>query len=502
MDYNQDCAFNRIHILDDTPANNENNGCAVFDGGINVNKNIHTKDLCSDYIETSKLKVFGSIGIQQDIRIEGSIYPIDGTCTSTLGSTSNKWDNLYLINGNIQTLNANTINIKNINIQNQFLIGSIINIPETYTHNVEYFINLDSSIIYINVPKIICYNKYSNIIITLPTSNVDYEYHKIVLTQCHNYNIKWNIPGNITFISYNNNQIYEILNIPNLKWKLTTYNSEKTHEKYYNKNDTDSCSETHSETCSDTRSETCSDTYSDTRSETCSDTYSETNSDTNSSKINCRKKNSKVSKKNVSNKFKNNNIVILKKLSHEEDTNIFNLIEVTIDNMMTGFNEQESKINTLGEKVDSLIRLKHFKDIDNMERIQNKMQKLEEEIPNMQNVNEHIEKLMEQTNNNHVTSERNSKDIKKLIEDVKDLNKHNSENTSSIARCIASTEKALKKMIDTIDTINESTRSKDIEIIKLKKIVEENEEKVTILNQTVNSSNNKMKKILKYLKLE
>ena len=132
MDYNQDCAFNRIQILDETVANSDKAGCAIFNGGINVNKNIYTKEINADYIEAKKIKVFDSIGIQNDIKIEGSIFPIDKYGKSSLGSSTNKWNKLFLIDGNIQTIHSHNINTKNIKIENQKLVASIIEITNNY----------------------------------------------------------------------------------------------------------------------------------------------------------------------------------------------------------------------------------------------------------------------------------------------------------------------------------------------------------------------------------
>ena len=58
MENNQDFALNRLNVLDESPASSDKSGCAVFSGGINVEKNIICNEICTDFIQTDILKVF------------------------------------------------------------------------------------------------------------------------------------------------------------------------------------------------------------------------------------------------------------------------------------------------------------------------------------------------------------------------------------------------------------------------------------------------------------
>jgi len=555
MDYNQDCAFNRIHILDDTPANNEKSACAIFDGGINVNKNIYTTDILSKYIETDKLKVYGSVGIKNDIKIEGSIYPIincenpnkdnlsslgslknmwnniyvkeiysdniiinnsikieggflpiNSCGKSLLGTKNNKWDDLYSINGTIENLNSNKINIKNVIINNAFFVPSFIIIPETYIFNDEYSINLDSIIIFIDIPILKDYNSSSNILISLPVCCVKYAYHKIILSQSCNYIIKWKIPGNDIFMCNNKNQIYEILNITDSKWKVIKYNFKN----YLNSKEY--CSNYNSDSESKSRSRSNSDSDSDSYSYSYSDSYTKhsnidsyINDDNNQSYDNTSSElnnNIKLKKKkNAINNLKhtNNKISAFKKLSTKDEENIFNLIEVTINNMMTEFNEQSSTINVIKYKLDSLINLNNFKEATNIEQIENTIIKLEKGMDNYQVLNETIDNVTKMINDIDDKHYNNLNNVNKLMIDVKKLVKESNENENAISRCVLSTEKAFKKIIETIDNLKEQGEKKDSEILKLKKINDENSQKIDMLSDKILNINNKIKKIFKGL---
>ena len=56
--------------------------------------------------------------------------------------------------------------------------------------------------------------------------------------------------------------------------------------------------------------------------------------------------------------------------------------------------------------------LKQFKDIDNIEKIQNIVKKLEEKLPNLDNMNQDIQKLMEQSNNNQIINDKRKISVK------------------------------------------------------------------------------------------
>ena len=406
MDYNQDCAFNRIHILDETIANSDKAGCAIFNGGINVNKNIYTKEINADYIQVKKIKVLDSIGIQNDIKIEGSIYPIDNISKSSLGSSTNKWNKLYLIDGNIQTIHSHNINTKNIKIENQKIVASIIDIPNSYQFNSNFTIDLDNSIIYINVniqSNQCDYTSNNYIIIELPCSDINYEYHKIVLNQKSNYKIKWLIPGNESFISCNNNQIYEILNIDDIGWRLTKYNELLKDNEYnfLNCYDISNCIDI-SNTC-----------------------------------------------------FNSNNV----------DNNMYFNIDLEFE-----INKIKFEINKLNKK--------YYSVNDLIISLNNTNEKINDIVTNINCLDEKINKHKQQNKAEIIT-------INDLLED---LDKKIIENSNSTTQYINCNEKIIRLLTN--------------EITNLKTKNKESNEKINKLEEKLEKTDHKLKKILKYLKIE
>ena len=233
MDYNQDFAVNRLHVLDDTNVSCDKNACAVFNGGIYVEKdihaaNIHIRNFKNKYLSTSVLDV--STGNVQNLNVKNitvldSICPSDILTTATLGCCDKKWNAVYATNGNFQVINTNTSNIKNLKYENMLTIVSIQDIPINFNPAVDFIVQLDKDIIFINIYSISLYTDDSLITIRIPESTVFYEHHKIVLNQICKYKIFWVIPGNINFISDANTQVYEIINIPYARWKLINYSN-------------------------------------------------------------------------------------------------------------------------------------------------------------------------------------------------------------------------------------------------------------------------------------
>jgi len=223
MEYNQDCTCNTLGILDDLVASSDKTASAIFSGGIYVEKNILVKEICTDYIETDKLKVFDTMSVQNNIKIEGSIIPLESINSSCLGSCSHRWSDFFCIDSTIQNLNVINANITNLNIDNIKISCNINNLPTNSTSDIIYNIDLESIFIFINIDVVEIKTINVKIIINEP----DYynEYHKIIFKQVDNLNITWNINGIDQYSSTNNIQIYEIINNCNL-WKIINYNIE------------------------------------------------------------------------------------------------------------------------------------------------------------------------------------------------------------------------------------------------------------------------------------
>jgi hypothetical protein len=480
MDYNQDCAFNRIQILDETVANSDKAGCAIFNGGINVNKNIYTKEINADYIEVKKIKVFDSIGIQNDIKIEGSIYPIDNISKSSLGSISNKWNKLFLIDGNIQTINSHNINTKNIKIENQKLVASIIDIPNTYQFNSNFTIDLDYSIIYINVniePDRFDYKFDNCIIIVLPCSNINYEYHKIVLTQKYNYRVKWLIPGNESFISCNNNQIYEILNIDD-DWRLTKYN-ENNHI-FDNQNQNNHIFDHYSNNIDCSNNISCSNNYFDDFDNdfnndflnNCSNHFLDDFSDEfdcSNNHFNNDCSNNDCSNNDCSNNDCSNNDCSNNNFNNDcSNNNNFNN-DFNNDCSNNNFNNYFDSSNNFNNKFINFVILQNKK------------------------LNQKIESI----NNNTINLLTND------IECIKEYNNHKFSNLDEIIDVFTNEINILKKkQNDKKNSMDEIIKLLTNEITKLKHKNEDSSEKICKLEEKLSKTDHKLKKILKYLKIE
>jgi hypothetical protein len=208
MDNLQDIGYNRLHILDDTEADKDKSGCAVFEGGINVEKNILAKSICCDNIETEMLKIFNNLIIQNNIKIGRDIIPIHQYNSCTIGNKINKWQKIYCVEGLYSNIISNTINTNNLNVNIYRPSTKIILINNLINNCIN--INLDNIFIYIIIENI----EHQTIKLILDKPICKNEYHKIILKQ-NNCNIKINI-NNICCDDII--QIYEIISFDGVIW--------------------------------------------------------------------------------------------------------------------------------------------------------------------------------------------------------------------------------------------------------------------------------------------
>lgn len=222
MENNQDQAFNRIHILDDSGADDGQNGCAVFNGGINVNKNIQCCDLDTNMINAQNAKIYNTLSVQNNIYTDGDILPLTKYSSSSLGSNNQKWNSINGINANIQQLNVVNSTIKNSTIDNILLSSSITNINDNATNNITYSFCLDSVIVIINLVSEYDIDKIITMNIPNPMIGTKNNYHKIIFNQNISNNVKWSFNTNKNISSTKPNQIFDLINTDGI-WKIIDY---------------------------------------------------------------------------------------------------------------------------------------------------------------------------------------------------------------------------------------------------------------------------------------
>ena len=108
------------------------------------------------------------------------------------------------------------------------------------------------------------------------------------------------------------------------------------------------------------------------------------------------------------------------------------------------------------------------------------------------NHSHHQKKIKHKIYNNHICKKS---DLIKINELIENLNNKTTENSTKITKCIHSTEKALKKMFEKIDSIKN-------EFDDFKKSSKNYDSEIELLNIKVSNSDHKLKKIIKFLKLD
>ena len=486
MDYNQDFGVNRLHVLDDTNVSCDKNACAIFNGGIYVEKdihaaNIHIRNFKNTYICTTNADIsradistaiisranieFADISMAKinsldtsmanisradisrskidfadiskanisradiskaniaelDVKIlnisEG-IYPTDILTTATLGSCDKKWNGVYATNGNFQVVNTNTCNTKNLKYDNLVTVACVQNIPINFNISTDYILQLDKDLIFINIYNVSMCTEDSLITIKIPESTVFFEHHKIVLNQINKYKICWIIPGlpcNTNFISDHNTQVYEIINIPHVKWKIIKYLQDTNNSEYDSDSNCDSDSESSSE-------------YSSNQEQNC----------INEEQTKC------IRKTYIKYIYKQRDVL---------NDPILEQIQNSIEDLSGVIIKQDEKINMINsfsKKIDSITNTVGILRQDTT-KLEEQFDFIDSEIRVHNNRFDDLEKVKRQSNSTYTNDS-----IKKLMESVEDLTK----------------------------------------------IVKKNDKKMEDLETKILNANSKMKKILKYLNLD
>lgn len=148
MESIQDETFNTITVLNSEDSN-INSGCAVFNGGIYVDKNIISKQLCTNYIETDQLKVFKDLNVKNNISLCGSIKPLNDLSNSNIGSITNKFNELHCVD-NLSS-NIRTNNLISKNTTTTYFYPNLNNIDLILTTDTSHNLTLNTSYINIDV---------------------------------------------------------------------------------------------------------------------------------------------------------------------------------------------------------------------------------------------------------------------------------------------------------------------------------------------------------------
>lgn len=227
MEFNQDQAFNTIHILDNTAATSSRTGCAIFNGGINVTKNVYACEAELSLLKSCRAKISDSLSVQHNIYTDGAIIPLTSCSKAQLGCPDKKWNSIDTVSTNVQQLCAVNSTTKNASVENLHLTTTTTNILDTATGTATYDIYLDSTINIVNMTSTYCDSRIVIIRIPKPCIGSNDDYKKIIFKQNKCLEIKWlyNTTDYITIS--NNDQVIDLINI-NEKWTLVDYNSSST----------------------------------------------------------------------------------------------------------------------------------------------------------------------------------------------------------------------------------------------------------------------------------
>lgn len=222
MESNQDLAVNTLTVLDDTGASTDRTACAVFNGGINVVKNIITCDLDASIVVACKAKITDCMSVQKNLYVEGSILPFTCYSTAALGSSTSKWNNIHAICADIQQVSSSKLCTKSISLENMQVIVCTINITDTAAGTPTYNLTLETGITVINLTSTYDTDRVVLMSLPVPSIGTNFDVKKIIFKQNKCNHIKWiyNVAEYILSDSYE--QVFDLINI-NGTWRLVKY---------------------------------------------------------------------------------------------------------------------------------------------------------------------------------------------------------------------------------------------------------------------------------------
>ena len=223
MESYEDLAINSLHVLDDTPAGEPRLGSAVFNGGINVTKNIKGCEIDTGLIRSVKGKFSDSLSVQHNIYTDGAILPLSTCSRAQLGCPSSKWNSVDTLVVNSQDMTSVNSTVRNSRIENLYLTCNIMNITDVTTENATYNIYMESAVNIVNLTS-----TYLGRIVTIripeaPDYN-NHDYRKVIFSQDNQNIIKWYYNTSDYVLIEDKHQALDFVNV-NGTWTLVNYNA-------------------------------------------------------------------------------------------------------------------------------------------------------------------------------------------------------------------------------------------------------------------------------------
>ena len=223
MESYQDAAVNTLHVLDDTKADDCRGGSAVFEGGINVVKNVKACEIDAGLVQAIKGKISDSLSVQHNIYTDGAILPLTTCSLAQLGTPACKWNSVDVVSTNTQELCSVNAILRNSFLNNVYYNTNIVNIDDCVSTTTTYDLYLDTVVTMINLTS--KYDVARTVILRVPCAptGTNHDYRRIVFKQNKCVPIKWsyNVDNYVTIAD--ENQALDFLNISGT-WHLINYN--------------------------------------------------------------------------------------------------------------------------------------------------------------------------------------------------------------------------------------------------------------------------------------
>lgn len=224
MESYQDAAVNTLHVLDDSKADDCRNGCAVFNGGINVVKNVKACDVDAGLVQGVKGKFSDCLSVQHNIYTDGAILPLSTLGSGQLGVPTCKWKSIDVVSTNSQELCSVNAILRNSFLNNVYYNTVITNIEDTVSTTATYEVYLDSVMNVINLNSTHADSRMVIIRIPCAPTGTNHDYKRVIFKQNKCLPIKWsyNVDDYVTL--EDKEQALDFVNINN-SWRLINYNS-------------------------------------------------------------------------------------------------------------------------------------------------------------------------------------------------------------------------------------------------------------------------------------
>lgn len=223
MESYQDAAVNTLHVLDDTRADDCKGGSAIFEGGINVVKNIKACEVDVNLCRAIKGKISDSLSVQHNIYTDGAILPLTTCSLAQLGTPVCKWNTIDVVSTNSQELCSVNAILRNSFLNNVYYNINIINIVDNVTSTATYDLDLDVAITIVNITS--TYDDDRSVILHIPCAptGTNHDYKRIIFNQNKSIPIKWSYNIDDFTIIADENQILDFINVNGI-WTLINYN--------------------------------------------------------------------------------------------------------------------------------------------------------------------------------------------------------------------------------------------------------------------------------------